>query len=278
MTEIGKLYLVATPIGNLEDMSIRGLNTLKEADIIAAEDTRVSGKLLSHFGISKRLISYYEHNKKSRQDILLRLLREGNNIALISDAGTPAISDPGADIAAAAIAEGIPVIAIPGASAVLTVLAASGRSTSAFCFEGFLPREKKERRLKLEQLAQEKRTLVLYEAPHRLKQTLTDLAAYFGAERGMSIGRELTKLHEEMLYGTIAEMQAHFETVEPRGEFALVIEGCPELMPEPLDMEKVAQEFLQMLADGYSRKDAAKVLAAKYDCKAKQIYEIGLKD
>ena len=278
MNDTGKLYLVSTPIGNLDDITVRALHTLETVDVIAAEDTRVSGKLLSHFGIHKPMISYYEHNKKSREDTLLSLLMAGKNVALISDAGTPAISDPGADIAAAAIEKGITVVAVPGASAVLAVLAASGRSTKAFCFEGFLPREKKARQEKLAQLARERRTIVIYEAPHRLKQTLADLTAYLGENRGISIGRELTKLHEEMLYGDLREMQMHFQAVAPRGEFALVIDGFPEPEPGAPDMEKISEKLRIMLEQGMSRKEAAKLLAEKYHCKVKQIYEIGLKD
>jgi len=276
--EKGTLYLVATPIGNLEDITIRALHTLESADLIAAEDTRVSGKLLSHYQISKKMISYYEHNKKSKEDVLLNYLEEGKNIALISDAGTPAISDPGADIAAAAIQRGINVVAIPGASAVLTGLAASGLDTTSFCFEGFLPREKKEKREKLEALASERRTMVFYEAPHRICKTLDDMSQAFGEDRYAVLGRELTKIHEEKIRGTFSQLIRHFAETEPRGEFVIMVSGCPEKPKQEFNPEMIGDELEKLLEQGISRKDAAKLLAKKYDCKAKQIYEIGLKD
>ena len=273
----GKLYLVATPIGNLEDMTFRAVRVLGEADVVAAEDTRNSGRLLKHFNISKPLISYYEHNKKLREDHLLSLLREGKDIALICDAGTPGLSDPGADIAAAAIAEGIEVISVPGASALLTALTSSGLDKGSFCFEGFLPREKNPRRKALQALAEEKRVMVFYEAPHRLKATLTDMAEAFGGRRQIAICRELTKLHEEKLRGTIEEMQLHFEQVPPKGEFCLVLAGAP-LCEAAVDWQEIENEFIALLAEGVSRREASKSLGKKHRVSPREIYALGLKE
>ncbi|MDO4732869.1 MAG: 16S rRNA (cytidine(1402)-2'-O)-methyltransferase, partial [Bacillota bacterium] len=209
------LYVVSTPIGNLEDISLRALRILREVDLIAAEDTRVSRKLLNHFEIKKPLISYYEHNKSLRTGALLDALQEGKSLALISDAGTPAVSDPGQDLVQAAVACDIPVVVIPGASAILTALVASALDTQRFCFEGFLPREKKERRERLQELVGEQRTMIFYEAPHRLKKSLADMEEAWGSERQISLGREMTKLHEDMLRSTIGELRQLYEQQDP---------------------------------------------------------------
>ncbi len=273
----GILYLVATPIGNLEDITARALRVLAEVDLVAAEDTRVSGRLLHHFAIEKPLVSYYEQNKRAREGRLLAALQEGKNIALISDAGTPGLSDPGADLVKAAIRAGIEVVAIPGASALLTALTASGLEDGAFCFEGFLPRDGAARRKRLAALSNERRVLVFYEAPHRLCAVLEDMAAAFGPQRAAVACRELTKLHEEKLRGTLAELQAHFHAVEPRGEFTLVIAGAADA-PVSADAAEVAAAFQQLLAQGMPRRQAAREIATRYGVSAREIYAIGLAD
>ena len=272
----GTLYIVATPIGNLEDISLRALRTLREADVIAAEDTRVSRKLLNHFKIKKPLISYYEQNKGLREQVLLDLLLEGKNLALVSDAGTPAVSDPGQDLVRAAVAQGIEVVVIPGASAMLTALVGSSLDTSRFCFEGFLPREKSERRARLSDLASEQRTMIFYEAPHRLKPVLADMLAAWGADRPISVGRELTKIHEEMIRCTLGELHALYEQQDPRGEYVLVVAGAPEPMAEEADPEQIEQELNAMMADGLPRKEAARILAERYGLKVRDVYQMGL--
>ncbi|MBB6638266.1 16S rRNA (cytidine(1402)-2'-O)-methyltransferase [Cohnella thailandensis] len=220
----GTLYLVATPIGNLEDMTFRAIRTLKEVDLIAAEDTRQSRKLLTHFEISNRLVSYHEHNKEASGPELLRLLSEGNSIALISDAGLPAISDPGADLAAEAAALGIPVVPIPGANAALSALIISALPTDRFLFAGFPPRDRKGMDRFLDGIGSEPGTVILYEAPHRLKKTIEAIAARWGHRR-MAIVRELTKRYEEVVRGTAEACARHLEEVPPLGECVLLLEG-----------------------------------------------------
>lgn len=221
----GTLYLVATPIGNLEDMTMRAIRTLREADLIAAEDTRQSRKLLTHFEIgSKRLVSYHEHNKEASGPELIRLLEEGQSIALISDAGLPAISDPGADLAAAAVEHGIPVVPVPGANAALSALIMSGLPTDRFLFAGFPPRDRKGLNRFLDGIASEPGTILLYEAPHRLKKTVQALAERWG-DRRVAIVRELTKRHEEAIRGTARSVAAYLEEHPPLGECCIIIEG-----------------------------------------------------
>ena len=221
----GMLYLVPTPIGNLGDISIRCRQTLEQADFIAAEDTRVSLKLLNHLGIKKSLISYYEHNKAQKGNVILDRILAGETCALVSDAGSPAISDPGEDLVKQCADAGITVCAIPGPCAVITALSISGQATGRFCFEGFLSTAKKSRREHLESLANEQRTMIFYEAPHKLMNTLESMAEVFGPERSISLCRELTKLNEEIVRTTIAEACALYDEREPRGEYVLVIEG-----------------------------------------------------
>lgn len=271
----GKLYLVATPIGNLEDITLRAIRILGEVDLIAAEDTRKSGILLKHFQIKKPLISYFEHNKKLREGQLLQELLDGKNIALICDAGTPGLSDPGADIVTAAIKENIEVYAIPGASALLTALTVSGISGKSFCFEGFLPREKSSRRKALQVLKQEQRVMVFYEAPHRLLATLNDMSAVWSGKRQIVVCRELTKVFEEKCRGTIEEMIGYFTEHLPKGEFTLVVAGADIAQPD-VDWQIIAKELADLLADGCSRKDASKQLALKYHVKNKQVYNLNL--
>jgi len=222
----GTLYIVATPIGNLEDITLRALRVLKEADLIAAEDTRHTRKLLSHFQIATPLIAYHAHSAEGRLELLLRRLTEDNqSIALVTDAGTPGVSDPGFDLVAGAVSAGVIVVPVPGASAALSALVASGLSPVRFAFEGFLPRTKSSRREKLANLASETRTLILYEAGNRTLETLADIARFFGPDRPAAVGREITKRHEEFVRGSLATVIAHFEREPPRGEITIVVGG-----------------------------------------------------
>lgn len=272
----GTLYLVATPIGNLEDMTYRAVRVLGEVDLIAAEDTRNSRRLLEHFHISKPLISYYEHNKRLREGKLLAELQGGKSIAVISDAGTPALSDPGADIARAAIEAGVEVVALPGASALLTGLTVSGLDTSSFLFCGFAPRQKGERLRFLQELSQQKHTLVFYEAPHRLLSLLEAMMEVFGPERAAAACRELTKLHEEKTRGSLGEIRQHFLDTEPRGEFTLIVAGAPEAPPARIGREELEKQLSDLRSGGLTRRQAAKKLASAYGLKAAEIYDVGL--
>ncbi len=275
----GTLYLVATPIGNLEDITLRALRILREVDLIAAEDTRQSRKLLNHYDIHKPLISYHRHNLTERGQELLSMLAEGKSIAVVSDAGTPAISDPGADIAALAIADGIEVVAIPGASALLTALSAGGIEADRFAFEGFLPRDKSKRRKMLQSLVAEQRTLVFYEAPHRIIALLEDMMNIFGGERKTAICRELTKLHEQYFRGTLQEAYDYFLQTEIRGEFTVIVAAAEKISQtqQKPDTELLLAELTQLLTAGNTRKAAAKMLAGKYQLPVKTIYELGIK-
>ncbi|MEG2212703.1 MAG: 16S rRNA (cytidine(1402)-2'-O)-methyltransferase [Clostridiales bacterium] len=272
----GILYLVGTPIGNLEDISARALRILSEVDLIAAEDTRVSRRLLNHFGIKKPLISYYEQNKRWREQELLDKLKQRQNIALISDAGMPAISDPGADIAAVAMAADIEIIAIPGACALVTALVISGMDSTRFCFEGFLAREKTARRKQLQGLVAEQRTLIFYESPHRLSAALADMQECFGAERRIVVARELTKLHEQCLRFSLAEATAYFQENQPRGEFVLVVAGAEQSVAEVPQEQQLTQELAELMNGGHSRKQAARCVAEKYHLSVKAVYDLGL--
>ena len=218
----GTLYLVATPIGNLSDLSPRALKVLREVDFVAAEDTRNSGLLLSHFGISKPMVSYFEHNKRERGEVIAARLAGGESCALVTDAGTPAISDPGEDIVALCAERGIPVTAIPGACAAITALSVSGLPTGRFVFEGFLTTVKGDKRKRLQELSGEERTIILYEAPHKLRATLADLLAYWG-DRKVTLCREITKLNEEIIRTTLAGAVALYEETAPRGEYVLIV-------------------------------------------------------
>ena len=272
----GILYLVGTPIGNLEDISGRAVRVLGEVDLIAAEDTRVSGRLLKAFNIKRPLMSYYEHNKVTRGGELLTRLQAGENIALISDAGMPGISDPGSDMLRLAIEAGIETVVIPGPNAALSALVLSGLDSRRFAFEGFLPREGNKRQAALAALAAERRTMVFYESPHRLLATLGDMAATFGAERRAAVGRELTKLHEEMIRGTLDKLLTHFTQTAPRGEFTLMVAGAQPTIPQlPQDSELMA-EMTTLIGSGQGRKEAAKILAQKYGIPVKQVYSLGL--
>ena len=257
----GMLYLVPTPIGNLGDISDRARRTLEEADFIAAEDTRVSLKLLNHLGIKKSLVSYFEHNKAFKGNIILERILAGETCALVSDAGSPAISDPGEDLVKLCHENGITVCAIPGPCAVITALSISGQATGRFCFEGFLSTAKKSRKAHLEDLKEDQRTMIFYEAPHKLVATLEDMAEAFGNDRPISLCRELTKLHEEVVRTTLGEAIAKYTENPPKGEFVLVLAGAPEKVQEVPTEEDAAAMVSRLMAEGMSRKDAVKQTA-----------------
>lgn len=273
---MGILYVVATPIGNLEDMTLRALRILKEVRLIAAEDTRTSRVLLNHFGISTPLTSYHEHNKLSKVEAIFDALLLGD-VALISDAGMPAISDPGYELVKLAIERNIKVVPIPGASAIVTALVASGLPTDGFIYLGFLPRKDNERRKFLTNLALERRTLVCYESPHRLTDTLRDLIALYGAERRVCVGREMTKHYEEFFRGTAEEALARYSIENPKGEVTLVIAGAPEGVGK-WEETQVREALRQRLQAGESLKDAAKAIANQADWKKNDVYALGLKE
>lgn len=272
----GMLYLVPTPIGNLGDISIRCRETLEQADFIAAEDTRVTLKLLNHLGIKKSLVSYYEHNKTFKGDKIVQRILDGETCALVSDAGSPAISDPGEDLVKQCAQAGIPVCAIPGPCAAITALSISGQATGRFCFEGFLSTAKKSRREHLESLAQERRTMIFYEAPHKLTATLEDLAACFGADRPVSLCRELTKLHEEVIRTTLGQALERYTQTPPKGEFVLVVAGAPELVKEGPSQSDAAARLAQLLEQGLSRKDAVKQTARELSLPKNTVYDIAV--
>ena len=225
---MSKLFLVPTPIGNLEDMTFRAIRILKECDLILAEDTRTSAPMLKHFGIDKRVFSHHQHNEHKATSEIIRFLQEGQKIALISDAGTPAISDPGFFLVREEIKNNIPVECLPGATAFVPALVNSGLPAESFCFEGFLP-VKKGRQTKFKKLAEEDRTIILYESPHRLLKTLEEFAQYLGADRQASVSRELTKMFEETVRGTLVEIKSHFENNTLKGEFVICIAGKPAI-------------------------------------------------
>ena len=243
----GKLYVVATPIGNLGDFSPRAIETLETVDFIAAEDTRVGAKLLNKFEIKKPQVSYFEHNRRTKGDYILSRLLEGESCAIITDAGTPAISDPGVDLVDLCAQNGVEVVAVPGCSAVVAALSISGMACGRFTFEGFLPVPKKERRAHLEEVKTEKRTMVFYEAPHKLQRTLQDMLECWG-DRKIALCREITKLHEECFRTTLSEAIAHYEEHPPRGEFVLVIEGCTQVEAPVEEADLLAQ--VQALVEG----------------------------
>ena len=273
----GMLYLVPTPIGNLGDISDRCRRTLEEADFIAAEDTRVSLKLLNHLGIRKSLVSYYEHNKTFKGQAIVDRILAGETCALVSDAGSPAISDPGEDLVKQCAEAGITVCAIPGPCAVITALSISGQATGRFCFEGFLSTAKKSRQAHLDSLRKEQRTMIFYEAPHKLVNTLEDLAEAFGKDRPISLCRELTKLHEEVVRTTIGEAIEKYTENPPKGEFVLVVAGAPEEVKEAATADDAAARVAQLMEEGLSRKDAIKRTAIELDLPKNVVYEAALK-
>ena len=273
----GTLYLVATPIGNLGDFSPRAQETLLQADFVAAEDTRVSLKLLNHFGIRKPLVSYHEHNQASAGQAILQRLLSGESCALVTDAGTPAVSDPGEGLVRLCALEGVPVIAIPGCCAAVNALAVSGLPTGRFCFEGFLPMNKKERRERLAALQTEERTMLFHEAPHKLRSTLSDLRDAFSPDRRLSLCRELTKLHEETLRLTLGEAVAYYGTAEPKGEFVLVLEGAPQRERSEVSLEEAAAMVLRRREEGEKLKDAVKEVAQHTDLPRNELYAAALR-
>ncbi|MCG6133927.1 MAG: 16S rRNA (cytidine(1402)-2'-O)-methyltransferase [Nostoc sp. LLA-1] len=271
----GTLYVVGTPIGNLEDMTFRAVRILQTVNLIAAEDTRHTGKLLQHFQIKTPQISYHEHNRTSRIPELLEHMGNGQAIALVSDAGMPGISDPGYELVIACIAAGITVVPIPGASAAVTALSAAGLPTDKFVFEGFLPAKGQKRREYLESLETESRTLIFYESPHRLRDTLQDLLTVWGSDRQIVMARELTKLYEEFWRGTIAEAIAHYNQREPQGEYTLVVAGTPASQLQ-LSEAQLKAELLQLMSQGISRSQASRQLAKITSVPRRQLYQLAL--
>jgi 16S rRNA (cytidine1402-2'-O)-methyltransferase len=271
----GILYIVATPIGNLEDMSFRAVRILQSVDFIAAEDTRHTGKLLNHFQIKVPQISYHEHNQIQRIPELLDKLKAGKNIAVVTDAGMPGISDPGYEMVKASIENGVRVVPIPGANAAITALSAAGLLTERFVFEGFLPTKGKERQQRLNVLETEARTIILYESPHRLEKTLADLVNCLGSDRAIALGRELTKLHEEFWRGTIGEALSYYQSVPPQGEFTLVIDGKSEAIEEISDTT-LTTELETLLKQGMSRSEATRIMAEQTSVSRRKIYQLAL--
>ena len=275
----GTLYLVATPIGNLADLSERAVKVLSEVDFVAAEDTRNTGKLLSCLGISKPMVSYYEHNKRERGPVIVERLRAGESCALCSDAGTPAVSDPGEDLVALCAAEGIPVTSIPGCCAAITALTLSGLPTARFTFEGFLPVDNRARRPRLEALARTDHTMILYEAPHKLRGTLADLAKVLGEDRPVALCRELTKRNEEIFRTTLGGAIARYESEDPRGEYVLILGGGTGACAT--DDEKAARVALSPAEhvayyeqQGLSRMDAIKAAAKERGVPKNELYRL----
>lgn len=273
----GKLYLIPTPIGNLKDITLRALETLKDADIIAAEDTRQTLKLLNHFEIKKPMISYHKFNEQSKSDTIIDLLIEGKNIALVSDAGTPGISDPGSVIVQRCIEKMIDFEVLPGATAITTALVYSGLDTTKFLFRGFLPRENKDRRIITDELLQSQETLIFYEAPHRLLDTLTFLLDAFG-DRKIAVCRELTKIYQEIYRGNIKEAIQYFIEKKPRGEFVLVLEGkkledIKEEKKEAWINLSIEEHILKYIDDGINKKDAIKLVAKERELPKSEVYK-----
>lgn len=276
----GTLYIVATPIGNLNDMTPRAAATFGSVDFVAAEDTRVTLKLLNHLGLKKPLVSYYEHNSKEKGQYILDRIAAGESCALCSDAGMPAISDPGEEIVRDALAQGIPVVPVPAASACVTALAVSGQDTSRFVFEGFLPVAAKPRKQRLERLAGETRTMIFYEAPHKLRGTLEDLEKTFGGQRSITLTRELTKLHEEIRKTTLEEACAYYQENAPRGEYVLVVAGGEaETTPqEQITLEQAAQAARRLMEEGMPPSAAAKKAAQGTAFSKSQVYRLLIKE
>ena len=276
MMNYGSLYLVATPIGNLNDITYRAVETLKNSDLIACEDTRHSLKLLNHFDIQKPLTSYFEHNRKEKGEYIISLIKEGKNVSLVTDAGTPAISDPGEDLVKLCIEEGIKVVPVPGAVALINALIISGQNTGRFCFEGFLSVNKKSRIDHLNSLTDEKRTMIFYEAPHKLKKTLDDMAEVFG-NRPISIVREITKVHEECFFTTLNGAVDFYKDNIPKGEYVLVVAGKSDEEEEIENAEKYAsmsvKEHVDMLIEnGTDKKQAIKDVATLRGIPKRDVY------
>ncbi len=276
--EKGTLYLCATPIGNLDDITVRCLETLKKCDLIACEDTRHSLKLLNHFNISKPLTSYFEHNKKEKGAYLVEELKSGKNIALVTDAGTPAISDPGEDLVKLCIDEGIKVVPVPGCVALINALIISGQYTGRFAFEGFLSMNKKSRRDHLEMAAKDTHTLIFHEAPHKLTRTLSDMLKFFGNRR-ISIVRELTKIHEECFCTTLEEAIEFYSNNQPKGEYVLVVEGKPlkeieEEQTEEMPFSDPLEYINDLMKNGTDKKEAIKIAAKAFGMSKRDVYDL----
>jgi len=274
---MGTLYLVATPIGNLEDISYRSVRILQEVTYIAAEDTRHTIKLLNHLDIHKKMISYHEHNKLERGPVIIQDLLSGKDVALVTDAGTPAISDPGEDLVRLCQSEGITVTALPGPTALITALILSGKDTRRFIFEGFLPVQKKARRERLAILEEETRTIILYEAPHKLKKTLQDLSKIFGEERSITLTRELTKRYEDIQMHTLKTAKQHYEKIDPRGEYVLIIQGKSREAYQKKEqglMEALSLDdhMTYYLGKGHTKKEAIKQIAKDRHQPKREIY------
>lgn len=269
------LYLVPTPIGNLGDISDRCREILQAVDFIAAEDTRVSLKLLNHLGIKKSLVSYHEHNKAESGEKILARLQAGESCALVTDAGTPAISDPGEDLVRLCTEAGVPVCSIPGPCAAITALSVSALPARRFTFEGFLSAAKKERKEQLNRLVREERTMIFYEAPHKLRATLLDLLETFGGERKIALCRELTKLHEDIQRTTLREAVAFYQTNDPRGEYVLVLSGC-EADTEILTQEQALNLIAALMGRGLSKKDAVKQVARETGFPKNALYDAAI--
>lgn len=276
-TKGGKLYICATPIGNLEDITIRALNILKKVDLIAAEDTRHTLKLLNHYEIKKPLTSYHEHNKEKKGIELINKLIEGENIALVSDAGMPGISDPGEDMVRLCIENYIEIEVLPGASAIITALVASGLPTERFSFEGFLDRNKKNRRERLKKIKGDDRTLIFYESPHRLKDTLKDMKDVLD-DRSIVAARELTKKYEELIRGNISDMISHFKENPPKGEFVILVEGSTEQEEDGSNFQNLSiEEHIVLYIDkGMSKKEAVKEVAKVRNISKREVYKYSI--
>ena len=271
----GILYVVATPIGNLEDMTFRAVRTLKEVEAVACEDTRQTRKLLEHFGITTRMVSYHEHNERERTGELIAMLEAGSAVALVSDAGTPLISDPGFHLVREAAARGIQVTPIPGASAAMAALSASGLETDSFRFAGFLAPKTGQRRKQIEAWKSARETVILYEAPHRILSTLADLVEVLGADRRVMVGRELTKFHEEILRGTAREVyDALAERAAIKGEITLLIAPAPAVAPMPVEDGDLRAEVEALVAAGEPRMDAIKQVAARHGLGKREVYRV----
>jgi len=271
----GILYICPTPIGNLEDITIRTINVLKEVDLIAAEDTRHTLKLLNHYDIKKPLISYHEHNKITKGEKILEKLKNGEKIALVTDAGMPGISDPGQDIIKLCIENDVQVVALPGPTAFVLALVMSGLSTDRFAFEGFLPSKGKDRKEILEKLKDEKRTIILYEAPHRIEELLKDLLEILG-NRNISISRELTKIHEETFRGTVSEALDRFRMEKPKGEFVVVVEGAKGDEKNSFDHISIRDHIKMYMDEGLSKKDSIKKVAKERNIPKSEVYREGI--
>ena len=272
------LCLVPTPIGNLSDISPRARQALADADFIAAEDTRVALRLLNHLELKKPLVSYYEHNKEGSGPKIVARILTGQRCALVSDAGSPAISDPGEDLVRLCAEAGIPVTAIPGPCAAITALSISGLPTGRFCFEGFLSTNKKSRQAHLDGLRSETRTMIFYEAPHKLTATLADLSAVFGAERRISLCRELTKLHEEVLRMTLGGAMDYYAENAPRGEFVLIVEGAAPLAPEAVSEADALEAVRALIGQGLSRKDAVRRVSEQTGIPKNKLYNAAVRE